>query len=99
MACKLKTGLLTGLIMLVTGVVQPRAETVTLQDVFAEFDESALTNLDLSVLPSLTGLNEQQLRTLCRELQTGFRGNMCWTWRHCAKWPTRCCRCWTSRRN
>jgi len=50
------------------------AATVTWEDALGEFDESVLTNLDLSALPALTDLDEAQLQALCRELQKRFQG-------------------------
>ncbi len=51
-----------------------RAATVTWEDALGEFDESVLTNLDLSALPALTDLDEAQLQAVCRELQKRFQG-------------------------
>jgi membrane-bound lytic murein transglycosylase D len=53
---------------------QVRAATVTWEDALGQFDESVLTNLDLSALPSLTDLDEAQLQAVCRELQRRFQG-------------------------
>ena len=60
---------------LILSASQPvRAATVTLEDALGQIDESVLTNLDLSALPSLTDLDEAQLQAVCRELQKQFQG-------------------------
>lgn len=51
-----------------------RAATVTWEDALGQLDESVLTNLDLSALPSLTDLDPAQLQAVCRELQKRFQG-------------------------
>jgi membrane-bound lytic murein transglycosylase D len=50
------------------------AATVTWEDALGQFDESVLTNLDLSALPSLNDLDPAQLQAVCRELQKRFQG-------------------------
>ena len=50
------------------------AATATWEDALGQLDESVLTNLDLSALPSLTDLDEAQLQAMCRELQKRFQG-------------------------
>ena len=51
------------------------AETVSVADALGQFDESALTNLDLSAVPKLTDLNGAQLQSIGRELQKRFQGD------------------------
>jgi membrane-bound lytic murein transglycosylase D len=51
------------------------AEPVSMADALGPFDESALTNLDLSELPALTDLNGAQLQSICRELLKRFQGD------------------------
>jgi membrane-bound lytic murein transglycosylase D len=63
-----------GLVALLMGVDRLAAQSVTLEELVGNIDSSVLTNLDLSLLPSFTGLDEQQLRTLCRELQRRLQG-------------------------
>jgi membrane-bound lytic murein transglycosylase D len=63
-----------GIGLILSGPQQIRAATVTWEDALGQFDESVLTNLDLSALPSLTDLDEAQLQAVCRELQKRFQG-------------------------
>lgn len=50
------------------------AGTVDVEDVLGQFDESALTNLDLSAWPALTDIDRTQLQSICRQLQKRFQG-------------------------
>ena len=54
-----------GLVALFSRSTRLDAESVTLEDALADFDESVLTNLDLSALPAVT---------TCRTLQTLLQG-------------------------
>jgi len=63
-----------GIGLILSGPQQIRAATVTWEDALGQFDDSVLTNLDLSALPSLTDLDEAQLQAVCRELQKRFQG-------------------------
>jgi membrane-bound lytic murein transglycosylase D len=75
MTCKFFTIVVVlGIGLSLSGPLQVRAATVTWEDALGQFDESVLTNLDLSALPSLTDLDEAQLQAVCRELQKRFHG-------------------------
>jgi membrane-bound lytic murein transglycosylase D len=50
------------------------AGTVDVEDVLGGFDESVLTNLDLSAWPALTDIDRAQLQSMCRQLQKRFQG-------------------------
>jgi membrane-bound lytic murein transglycosylase D len=63
-----------GIGLILPGPQPLRAATVTWEDALGQFDESVLTNLDLSALPSLTDLDPAQLQAVCRELQKRFQG-------------------------
>jgi membrane-bound lytic murein transglycosylase D len=63
-----------GIGLILSGPQQVRAATATWEDALGQFDDSVLTNLDLSALPSLTDLDEAQLQAVCRELQKRFQG-------------------------
>jgi membrane-bound lytic murein transglycosylase D len=63
-----------GIGLILSAPQQVRAATVTWEDALGQFDESVLTNFDLSALPSLTDLDEAQLQAVCRELQKRFQG-------------------------
>ena len=63
-----------GIGLILSAPQQVRAATVTWEDALGQFDESVLTNFDLSALPSLTDLDETQLQAVCRELQKRFQG-------------------------
>ena len=63
-----------GIGLILSGPPPTRAATVTWEDALGQLDESVLTNLDLSALPSLTDLDPAQLQAVCRELQKRFQG-------------------------
>ena len=63
-----------GIGLILSAPQRVNAVTVTWEDALGQFDESVLTNLDLSALPSLTDLDEAQLQAVCRELQKRFQG-------------------------
>jgi membrane-bound lytic murein transglycosylase D len=61
--------------LLIFGVSTCRGgRTVDAEDVLGGFDESALTNLDLSAWPALTDINRTQLQSMCRQLQKQLQG-------------------------
>ena len=60
--------------LILSGPQHVCAATATWEDALGQLDESVLTNLDLSALPSLTDLDEAQLQVVCRELQKRFQG-------------------------
>ena len=62
----------TGLIL--SAPQRADAATATWEDALGQFDESVLTNLDLSALPSLLDLDAAQLQAVVRELQKRFQG-------------------------
>ena len=75
MICKFFTIVFVlGIALILSGSQPARAATVTWEEVLGQFDESVLTNLDLSALPSLTDLDPAQLQAVCRELQKRFQG-------------------------
>jgi membrane-bound lytic murein transglycosylase D len=63
-----------GLGLILSPSQRARAATVTWEDALGQFDESVLTNLDLSALPSLNNFDPAQLQAVCRELQKRFQG-------------------------
>ncbi|HXI84938.1 MAG TPA: lytic transglycosylase domain-containing protein [Verrucomicrobiae bacterium] len=63
-----------GMGLIPSGSQQVSAATLAWEDALGQFDESVLTNLDLSALPALTDLDEAQLQAVCRELQKRFQG-------------------------
>jgi len=63
-----------GMGLILSGPQHVCAATATWEDALGQLDESVLTNLDLSALPSLTDLDEAQLQVVCRELQKRFQG-------------------------
>lgn len=66
--------LLVGFFLTPCRVLPLAAETVSLEDALGQFDQSVLTNLDLSGLPALTDFSATQLQSICRELQKRFQG-------------------------
>jgi len=74
MSRKLKISLVLGLVALLSVLNRLEAAAVGLEEAFGQLDASVLTNLDLSALPPLTGLDAAQLQAVCRELQTRLQG-------------------------
>lgn len=74
MSHNLTTGFAIGLAVFLPALHRLEAATVGWEEALGQLDTSVLTNLDLSALPPLTGLDAAQLQAVCRDLQTRFQG-------------------------